>query len=80
MTQPNSFIIRCAACGTRNRIPADKIGAVAKCGKCRGAIHTDVLNLDRPLVITDSDFHAQILKSPCRCFWIAGRPGAARAR
>lgn len=38
MTRDNFQIIRCTACGTRNRISADKIGAAAKCGKCGAAL------------------------------------------
>ena len=34
MEQANSQIVQCAGCGAKNRIPADKIGATAKCGKC----------------------------------------------
>ncbi|GBC60884.1 thioredoxin TrxC [Desulfonema ishimotonii] len=64
MTQPNTYIMRCTACGTRNRIPVEKVGTVAKCGKCQGPVHTDVLRIDHALTITDSDFDSQILRSP----------------
>ena len=29
-----SHIVRCPECGAANRIPSEKIGAAAKCGKC----------------------------------------------
>lgn len=41
MNQTDAHIIRCTACGAANRIPADKIGAAAKCGKCRAALSTE---------------------------------------
>ena len=38
MNQSNSHIVRCADCGAANRIPADKSGVAAKCGKCRAVL------------------------------------------
>ena len=34
MDQANFQIVRCSECGAANRIPTDKTGAAAKCGKC----------------------------------------------
>ena len=34
MNDISKVIIRCPACGAANRIPADRIGRDAKCGKC----------------------------------------------
>jgi thioredoxin 2 len=34
-------IIRCTACGAANRIPAEKIGMAAKCGKCHTLLPSD---------------------------------------
>ena len=34
MDPASSQIIRCAACGTKNKVPNEKIGAAARCGKC----------------------------------------------
>ena len=38
MNQDNSHIVRCTDCGAANRIPADKTGATANCGKCHAAL------------------------------------------
>jgi len=35
MNKDNTAIIRCPSCGAGNRIPVGRIGAAAKCGKCR---------------------------------------------
>lgn len=35
MNQTSTTIVRCPSCGAGNRIPVDRIGAAAKCGKCR---------------------------------------------
>jgi uncharacterized paraquat-inducible protein A len=41
MEQANAYIIRCPDCGASNRIPANRIGTVAKCGKCHAELPTD---------------------------------------
>jgi len=41
MSKPSAYIVRCPGCGAANRIPADRIGLAAKCGKCRMEIPTD---------------------------------------
>ena len=38
MNQTTDRIVRCSECGTKNKIPEDKIGSVAKCGKCRSKL------------------------------------------
>lgn len=60
----NSYIVRCLSCGTRNRIPANRVGETAKCGKCGAGIQTQGLSIGRPVVVTDRDFRAQVLQSP----------------
>ena len=37
----SNHIIRCPECGAANRIPADKIGVSAKCGKCHSLLPGD---------------------------------------
>ncbi|QTA90183.1 thioredoxin TrxC [Desulfonema magnum] len=64
MSQPNSYLLRCSACGTKNRIPSDKVGLTAKCGKCGASIHTADAFTEKPVIITDNNFDAQVLKSP----------------
>ena len=50
MTNQNSSrIVHCQACGAANRIPVDKIGAAAKCGKCHAGLQdakTDAASRD----------------------------------
>ena len=60
----DSYIIRCAACGTKNRIPVEKIGENATCGKCKTPLETDVLLSGRPVMVSDQDFDDKVLKSP----------------
>jgi len=64
MDKLNGYIIRCPACGTKNKIPASKAGQAGKCGKCGGQLETRELFNNRPVMVTDSNFDTQVLKSP----------------
>lgn len=59
-----NYIIRCTACGTKNKIPKDKAGVAGKCGKCGALLNTDDLLVAKPIVVTDIDFDDLVLKSP----------------
>jgi thioredoxin 2 len=41
MDRANFHIVRCTQCGAANRIPAEKTGKAAKCGKCQALLPTD---------------------------------------
>ena len=47
MNDTNKVIIRCTGCGAANRIPADRIGMAAKCGKCHEPLPAPGNNTDR---------------------------------
>ncbi len=64
MTSPSAYTLRCQACGTKNRIPQQKAGQMAKCGKCGIKMDTRDLLIDTPVTIVDLDFHEQVIKSP----------------
>ena len=64
MTQEKDYIVRCVSCRTKNRIPADKAGLTAKCGKCKSSIETQELFIGKPLILNDTDFTANVLLSP----------------
>ncbi len=64
MSQNNAYLFRCPACRARNKIPAARAGAPAKCGKCGGALAADELLINTPLVITDRDFDRRVMQSP----------------
>lgn len=59
-----NYVIRCAACGTRNKIPTDKVGVAGRCGKCGALLKTDDFLADKPIIVTDTDFDSRVLKSP----------------
>lgn len=60
----DAYLIRCPACTTKNRIPRQKAGESAKCGKCGGAVPTEALLTDHPLEVSDRDFDPIVLGSP----------------
>lgn len=39
MEETAAEIVQCPACGARNRIPLERAGAKAKCGKCGALLH-----------------------------------------
>jgi thioredoxin 2 len=51
--------IRCPKCGVVNRIPADRAGQPARCGKCKSPLATAV----QPVTITDATFDEIVLKA-----------------
>jgi thioredoxin 2 len=40
MNQTRAIIIRCPECGVKNKIPKERIGSEAKCGKCHAMLDT----------------------------------------
>ena len=47
--------IRCPACGALNRIPADRVGVPARCGKCKTALPAAA-----PIAVTDATFESVV--------------------
>jgi thioredoxin 2 len=56
--------IRCSACGTKNRIPKDKSGLTATCGKCSAFLETNDIFIGKPVVVTDGNFSGKVFRSP----------------
>lgn len=64
MSTANTHFYRCPACKTKNRIPAEKIGTTAKCGRCEAPLNTGDLLLPQPVMVTDGNFNELVLASP----------------
>ena len=77
MNFKDTYTIRCTTCSTKNRVPAEKTDAKAKCGKCGAHLETDTLFSGRPIMVSEQDFDAKVLKSPlpvllyCWATWCA---------
>ena len=68
------FKMRCEACGAKNKIPADRVDAGAKCGKCGSLLKTQELFEPQPVMVTDGNFDAKVLKSPLPVLLFAWAP------
>jgi thioredoxin 2 len=66
--------MRCSRCGAKNRIPGSKLDAAPKCGKCGSPLKTDELLTPQPVMVTDSNFDAKVLKSPLPVLLFAWAP------
>ena len=58
MDQEN-IIIRCGSCGTKNRIPEEKLKQGPVCGKCR--VPLPVSGHQSPVDVTDQSFNSEVL-------------------
>lgn len=59
-----TYYFRCPECKAKNRIPVEKVGAAATCGKCGAPLKTEQLNTRTPVMVTDANFPETVLKSP----------------
>ena len=63
MSAPSeSKLIRCASCGTTNRVPLEKLRGHAQpiCGKCKNLLELSV----HPITVTDANFATEVEQSP----------------
>jgi len=60
MTMEN-IIVKCPSCGTKNRIPSDRLNEIPVCGRCRSSLK-DLIGTGRPLDITDSTFNREVIE------------------
>lgn len=63
MARGDAYIAPCPACGTKNRIPAERLNERASCGKCGRRLDLSSLS-GRLVVVTDGSFQAEVLDSP----------------
>jgi thioredoxin 2 len=52
MNQIASKIIPCTQCGAKNKIPLNKMGVAAKCGKCQSPLQTEASEPDAAAMFT----------------------------
>ncbi|MYL98696.1 thioredoxin TrxC [Novosphingobium sp. FGD1] len=57
MTEASAIVV-CPACTTSNRVPAARLGAGGKCGKCGNALFAGA-----PVTLTDANFDAHAGRS-----------------
>jgi len=59
----NDVMVVCPHCQTKNRVPQEKIGQPAKCGKCGGEFIAAQQHATEPLPVTDATFAAEVLQA-----------------
>lgn len=59
----NNFIIQCTSCGTKNRVPQNRIKDHPICGKCRKPLPAPKASA-APVMVTDQSFQNEVLSSP----------------
>ena len=57
----DSKILRCNHCGTRNRVPRDRLAERPICGKCQKPLPSAATG---PVTVTDATFNAEIAAFP----------------
>lgn len=57
------MIITCPGCGTKNRIPEDRLKDRPICGKCRSPLPVAAMP-DHPVNVTDGSFANEVLSYP----------------
>ncbi len=56
-----NIIIKCTACGTKNRVPRDRINQKPICGKCRTPLMNISQDNSKPVDVTDATFQQEVL-------------------
>lgn len=58
-----NIIATCPACGTKNRIPAERLNDAPVCGKCRAPLK-GATGTGKPVEITDATFRREVTEYP----------------
>ncbi len=58
-----NIIVRCPACGTKNRIPAGRLNEAAVCGRCRAPLEA-AAGTGKPVEVTDNTFRDEVIQHP----------------
>ena len=54
-------IVICPQCGTKNRVPKDRVGEHAVCGKCRAPLPSGPIFPEQVIELTDWNFDPEII-------------------
>jgi thioredoxin len=61
---PESWIVLCPRCGAKNRLPKDRQGDRAVCGKCRAPLPLSSAFPDHAVEVSDGSFQKEVLDFP----------------
>ena len=60
----DSLIVACTRCGAKNRIPKERLGERARCGKCHSPLSPGPSLSDRAEEVSDGSFQREVLDFP----------------
>ena len=60
----DSLIVACTRCGAKNRIPKERLGERARCGKCHSPLSPGPSFPDRAEEVSDDSFQREVLDFP----------------
>jgi thioredoxin 2 len=60
----DSLIVACTRCGAKNRIPKERLGEPARCGKCHSPLSPGPSFPDRAEEVSDGLFQREVLDFP----------------
>ena len=60
----DSLIVACTRCGAKNRIPKERLGERARCGKCHSPLSPGPSFPDRAEEVSDGSFQREVLDFP----------------
>ncbi len=63
MVADKNIIVRCGQCGTKNRIPGNRLKDNPVCGKCKELLLKGDI-YDRPIDVTDKTFNEEVIRYP----------------
>jgi len=58
-----SYIIQCKSCGTKNRVPVQRMKEGPVCGKCRTPLPEMTFH-SSPVMVTDNTFQTEVMSYP----------------
>ena len=59
-----SFVVICPRCKSKNRIPGDRWGQQATCGKCHNPLHSFTPYPERAVEVFDWNYKSEVLDFP----------------
>jgi thioredoxin 2 len=61
MNTQNAVIVSCPSCGTRNRVPENRMNDHPRCGKCNTPLSLNAP--DKPVIVSDATFQKEVMQS-----------------
>ena len=77
---PESGIVLCPQCGAKNRIPPNRWGEGAKCGKCHAPLNPSTVFPGSVMEVSDQTFSLEVLNFPSPVVFAVHAPWCGHCR